>query len=340
MEFLKALILIFMAEMGDKTQILAMALATKYRFKTVILGISLGAFLNHFLAVAFGNYLKNFISLDFLQIIAGISFVIFSLTSLKIDSDENNQDENLKNLKNPIFSIAFLFFVGELGDKTQLSAISLSLDCNSAFMILLGTVSGMILTSIIGILIGKIIGNKIKDYILKSFSSILFMFFGIEKLNLCLNFLNPRLKFIFFSILITILCSLIVLFLREYSNLKIFSKYQVYAQNLNVHYKKTENLLDLACLNCKKCQKTKCCIGYSKSILKEKKFIIRNLKFSKKPFDKEKLIAILVYILKQKNSSKIFDSKLLKIKKALELFLFKNNKNFDTLEELQKELQK
>src|SRR5665647_3803336 len=100
-EMLKAFILIFIAEMGDKTQILAMAFATRYPVKKVLLGIFIGVFINHGLAVILGSYISNFIPINTVQIIAGLAFVGFSLWALKTDGDDD-EDEKQKYKFGPV----------------------------------------------------------------------------------------------------------------------------------------------------------------------------------------------------------------------------------------------
>ncbi|ABR49971.1 protein of unknown function UPF0016 [Alkaliphilus metalliredigens QYMF] len=141
-EILKAFMLIFIAEMGDKTQILAMAFATRFSVGKVLIGIGIGAFLNHGLAVLIGSYLSQMIPISTIQMVAGIAFLGFALWTLKSDDD---QDEP-KIQFGPIATVAVAFFLGELGDKTQLTAITLAADTSYPFMILVGTVTGMIAT--------------------------------------------------------------------------------------------------------------------------------------------------------------------------------------------------
>ena len=82
-EFLKAFCLVFIAEIGDKSQVLAMTFATKYKAIQVVVGISIGIFLNHLLAILIGVYISNIIPIKLLQIIAGFLFIIFGLFLLK-----------------------------------------------------------------------------------------------------------------------------------------------------------------------------------------------------------------------------------------------------------------
>ena len=130
-EFFKSMFLIFMAEMGDKTQILAMAFATQFMIKEVLLGVCLGSLLNHGIAVVLGAYLSHVIPQDAVQIAAGFLFIGFALLSLK--ADEEDEEEKAKKDLSPILTVAIAFFIGELGDKTQLTAITLASDATFPF---------------------------------------------------------------------------------------------------------------------------------------------------------------------------------------------------------------
>ncbi len=196
-EFIKSLFLIFIAEMGDKTQILAMAFATQYSIQKVLWGVFIGAFLNHGIAVLLGSYLSNVIPIKAIQILAGFSFIGFSLWTLRKDKEEV---EGKKKNFGPVLTVAMAFFIGELGDKTQLTAITLAASANFPMMVLFGTVSGMVLTSSIGIFVGNRIGNHIPKGIIKLTASGIFLIFGIMKLykNLPKSYINNVSIVIFF----------------------------------------------------------------------------------------------------------------------------------------------
>ncbi len=177
-EFIQALALISMAEMGDKTQLLAMAFATKYSVKKVLLGVFLGSLLNHGIAVILGTYLADFIPLDSLGLIAAIAFIVFGLWSLKPEEEDGEvQGKKLRNF-GPVLTVAMAFFMGEIGDKTQLAVITLSTQGSFPILILAGTVAGMIVTSGIGVLVGMKLGKKIPEVGLKIGSGLIFMIFG------------------------------------------------------------------------------------------------------------------------------------------------------------------
>ena len=178
-EYFQALTLIFIAEMGDKTQILSMAFATKFKIRQILIGVALGAALNHGLAIAFGTLLSRYVPLELLQLLAGGLFIFFAFWSLQAQEAE---EEDVKSAYGPVLTVALAFFLGELGDKTQLTALTLSAGARSPLLILAGTVSGMVLTSLIGILVGIKLGDKIKELHLKIGAFSVFMFFGLQKI--------------------------------------------------------------------------------------------------------------------------------------------------------------
>ena len=171
-EFIKSLFLIFMAEMGDKTQILAMAFATQFKIPEVLLGVFIGSLLNHGIAVGVGACISTIIPIRTIQIIAGVLFIGFALWTLA----EEEEEENHKRKKfGPVITVAIAFFIGELGDKTQLAAITLSSTANFPIFVLMGTVTGMVFTSTLGIFVGSKIGCKVSKLTMKIISSAVFM---------------------------------------------------------------------------------------------------------------------------------------------------------------------
>jgi putative Ca2+/H+ antiporter (TMEM165/GDT1 family) len=176
-EFITAFVLITLAEMGDKTQLLAMAFSSKFKSISVLIGIFIGSFLNHGIAIAIGNYVSRFVSIEKIQILASILFILFGLWSLKIDN-EDSDEENVKGNYGPIITVALAFFIGELGDKTQLTAMTLGANSKYPIFVLFGTVCGMIVTGGLGIIIGKLLGKKIPEVTMKIVAAFVFIFFG------------------------------------------------------------------------------------------------------------------------------------------------------------------
>jgi putative Ca2+/H+ antiporter (TMEM165/GDT1 family) len=174
--FITALSFVVLAEMGDKTQLLGMAFATRYPWPTVMWGVFLATLLNHLFAVLVGNYITLFIPLQYVQIAAAASFIIFGLWT--IHGDELN-GEDKKTHRSPFWTVAIAFFLAEMGDKTQLATIALAAQFNAIVPVWLGTTGGMMIANAIGILIGVVLGKKIPERLVKWVAAIIFIFFGV-----------------------------------------------------------------------------------------------------------------------------------------------------------------
>lgn len=204
--FIEAFILVFVAEMGDKSQLLALAFATKYKLSTVIPGIALGIALNHGLAIIAASFIANYVELDYIRLIAAIIFIIFGLLSLRIDYDEEEEETSKFQNLGPVFTIAATFFIGELGDKTQLTAMTLGAVAENKFLIFLATFSSMMIVSIIGIFVGRILKKQIPEVTMGLIASMLFIFFGLKGLwdafaifNIAYIYMIPVVLFIFMA---------------------------------------------------------------------------------------------------------------------------------------------
>ncbi len=178
--FINAFTMVFFAEMGDKTQILAMSLAAKYPLKKVITGIAIGVLANHSLAVALGYFLGKVLPMNIIGILAGALFVFFGLMSFKVEDEEEEADRPMKF--SIVGTIAIAFFIGELGDKTQITATALATQFASPLVVLAGTFTAMMATAAIGIAIGLLLGKNLPEMLIKVVSGFVFVGFGTQKL--------------------------------------------------------------------------------------------------------------------------------------------------------------
>jgi putative Ca2+/H+ antiporter (TMEM165/GDT1 family) len=167
---------VVLAEMGDKTQLLAMAFATRYKATTVLWAVFWATLFNHLLAVVVGNYLTHFIPIQYIQIAAAVSFILFGLWTIRGD-ELNNEDKRFSF--SPFWTVAIAFFIAEMGDKTQLATVALAAKYQSIIPVWLGTTTGMIIADAIGIIIGIVIGKKIPERAVKWFAAVIFIFFGM-----------------------------------------------------------------------------------------------------------------------------------------------------------------
>ncbi len=175
--FAASFIFVVLAEMGDKTQLLAMAFAAKYKAYQVLLAVFIATLLNHALAVVAGRALTTIIPLDVISFIAALSFVIFGLWTIR--GDKLDGEEKGASKFGPVLTVAIAFFLAEMGDKTQLATISLAIEYNNMLNVLMGTTLGMVVADAIGIIIGIVMRKHIPEKSIKWVSASIFVLFGL-----------------------------------------------------------------------------------------------------------------------------------------------------------------
>jgi len=175
--FLTSLLFVVLAEMGDKTQLLAMAFASRYKASVVMLGVFIATIFNHALAVGVGQLLTTVIPIDIIRFAAALSFIAFGLWTLHADTlgDEDKKSCHI----NPLVCVATAFFLAEMGDKTQLATISLAVQFRSPFAVLAGTTCGMLIADAIGIVIGVMMHKHLPQGLLQTVCACVFMLFGL-----------------------------------------------------------------------------------------------------------------------------------------------------------------
>ncbi len=301
-EIVQAFALIFIAEMGDKSQILAMTFASKYKLRNVIIGLFIGISFNHLLAILLGSNLDRIIPIDTLSIIAGVLFILFGIWTLQHEDEEVSTSQRF----GPIVTVAIAFFLGELGDKTQLTAIALSSDALHPWLVLAGTISGMMFTSLIGIYVGIKLGSKIPEYTIKVVSSAVFLLFGFVKLYTMLDV--QTISSIYMITVVLLITALYGYRLNRYtksyqeSGISLLKDTAAFLQET---YTILETKIEEICLgenHCGTCGGTNCLIGTTKAVIKKAK---RNKKVDYnylqsplvKYFDKKKVEEALLLVV-------------------------------------------
>lgn len=188
--FITAFLLIFLSELGDKTQILVFSFSGKNKSSHILIGIAIGTFFSHGLAILFGSKLgslENETLHTILKLITYLTFLLFGIIGL-IPKKENNSSNSSKNglihkisglAFNCIFIVAITIIIGELGDKTFLASMGLGLQYpNYKISLIFGAISGMVLSDSIAIFFAKLIGNKIPQNLIEIVSNLLFILFG------------------------------------------------------------------------------------------------------------------------------------------------------------------
>lgn len=178
--YLASVIFVVLAEMGDKTQLLAMAFASRYRWQTVLAGVFVATLVNHLMAVVAGSYITRIIPMQYIQIGASASFILFGLWTIRGDTLEG---EDKRFNFSPFWTVAVAFFIAEMGDKTQLATVALATKYNDIITVWLGTTTAMVIADAIGIIIGIVLGKKIPERAVKWFAAVVFILFGVVGLK-------------------------------------------------------------------------------------------------------------------------------------------------------------
>ena len=173
--FLASLAFVVLAEMGDKTQLLAMAFATKFRWQTVMGGVLVATMANHLMAAAAGSWLATVVPLATIKIVAAASFIVFGLWTIRGDRLEGEEE---RFSFSPFWTVAVAFFIAEMGDKTQLATISLAVKYNAIWSVWLGTTTGMMIADAFGIVVGIVMGKRIPERAVKWGAALIFIAFG------------------------------------------------------------------------------------------------------------------------------------------------------------------
>lgn len=173
----QSFLLVVASEMGDKTQLLALVLASRYRKPwTIMAGILVATLLNHGLAAWMGGWISSFVSPDVLRWTLAATFFGFALWLLVPDKDDGMPSEQRFG---PFITTTIVFFLAEMGDKTQLATVALGAKFNSTLLVTLGTTAGMLVADGIAVFFGDKLTERIPMKWVRRFACFLFVLFGI-----------------------------------------------------------------------------------------------------------------------------------------------------------------
>lgn len=170
-----------LAEIGDKTQLLAFILAAKFRRPLpIVLGILAATLANHALAGAIGAWLTQVLGPDILRWVVGLSFIAIAIWTLIPDKFEES-DAKLAHLG--VFGTTLVaFFLAEMGDKTQVATIALAAQYQSLLQVVLGTTLGMMIANVPAVLLGDRIAGRMPVRLVHAVAAAIFAVLGIATL--------------------------------------------------------------------------------------------------------------------------------------------------------------
>lgn len=179
--FLVSTGIVALAEIGDKTQLLAFLLAAKFRRPVpIVLGIFAATIVNHAFAAAVGAWVSTALGPDVMRWVLGLSFLgmaAWIMVPDKIDEDE------AKLAKYGVFATTVIaFFLAEMGDKTQIATVALAARYSSTVAVVAGTTFGMMLANVPAVYFGERIANRVPLRVVHGIAALIFAALGIATL--------------------------------------------------------------------------------------------------------------------------------------------------------------
>ena len=173
--------IVALAEIGDKTQLLAFLLAAKFRKPVpIVLGILVATLANHAFAAALGAWINNLMGPDVMRWVLGISFIAMAGWTLipdKLDEEESNLG------KYGVFATTLIaFFLAEMGDKTQIATVALAARYDAVIAVVAGTTVGMMIANVPAVYFGERIADKISLKLVHGIAAALFLALGVATL--------------------------------------------------------------------------------------------------------------------------------------------------------------
>ncbi|EYC51921.1 membrane protein [Hylemonella gracilis str. Niagara R] len=173
-----------LAEIGDKTQLLAFILAARFKRPWPIIGGILAAtLLNHALAGALGAWLTSLTSPQVLRWVLGLSFIAMAAWTLVPDKMDDDEGESQSARRLGVFGATFVaFFLAEMGDKTQIATVAMAARYADAFLVVIGTTLGMMLANVPAVLIGDKLAHKLPIRLVHGVAALIFAVLGVATL--------------------------------------------------------------------------------------------------------------------------------------------------------------
>jgi putative Ca2+/H+ antiporter (TMEM165/GDT1 family) len=168
-----------LAEIGDKTQLLAFILAARFKKPLpIIAGILCATLVNHGLAGAFGAWITSVVSPEAMRWVLGLSFIGMAIWTMIPDKIEEEETQVARRLS--VFGATLItFFLAEMGDKTQLATVALAAHYGAPLMVIAGTTLGMLLADVPAVFVGNKFAAKIPIKLVHSFAAGIFALMGL-----------------------------------------------------------------------------------------------------------------------------------------------------------------
>jgi Ca2+/H+ antiporter, TMEM165/GDT1 family len=175
---LAALGLVFIAELGDKTQLVALGFGARHRLAPVITGVVIAYMATNLLSVVVGGLLGATLPTRAIGLGGGVLFLGFAAWTLWNDDDEEDEEGATTGHRSIVLSVATAMFIAELGDKTMLATATLAAQGNPV-LVWIGATIGIVLAGTLGVLLGRVFGARLPERATRIGSAVLFAVFGV-----------------------------------------------------------------------------------------------------------------------------------------------------------------
>ncbi|MFM2114450.1 MAG: hypothetical protein RI908_191 [Actinomycetota bacterium] len=177
--FLVSFGVIFVAELGDKSQLMALAFATRYKPLPVLVAITLATAIVHLASVGIGAVVGAALPTRPINAIAALAFVVFGLWTLRGDELTSEDEERAKRTaRHVIVSVGTVFFLAELGDKTMLATVTLATR-EGVVGTWLGSTLGMVAADALAIIVGRALGSRLPERAIRVGAAVAFFVFAV-----------------------------------------------------------------------------------------------------------------------------------------------------------------
>lgn len=170
--------MIFMAELGDKSQLMALTLATRFNAWVTLAGIFVATLAVHLASVALGGLAGELLPTSWIEFFAGLAFIGFGLWTLRGDCLADEKTKSCGVWSSPFMLVVATFFCAELGDKTMFSTVTLAAG-NVIVPVWLGSTLGMVFSDALAIAAGQILGARLPERAIKVSAAVIFFGFGL-----------------------------------------------------------------------------------------------------------------------------------------------------------------
>jgi putative Ca2+/H+ antiporter (TMEM165/GDT1 family) len=173
-------LLVALAEMGDRTQLLAIVLASRYRRPVpILLGVLVATIANHALAATAGYFLSSVFKATWFRYVLSVSFVAMAVWALIPDKDDEADDAAGKGHMGVFLTTAVTFFLVEMGDQTQIATAALAARFHDILVVAAGTTTGMMIANIPAVLLGRAVTKVLPVRVLRLAAAVLYLAIGL-----------------------------------------------------------------------------------------------------------------------------------------------------------------